>query len=188
MAGLEPGTLLINPESRMIQWDGYIEKQNIANIAFYLMDLHNSDCIKEREDSSYIRMPIKLFINSRGGDVDEMTKLIAIMESIKTPVDTYCTSYNMSAGFIIYIAGRKRYISKHAELMYHQVSCGLRGTVTDIGEDLSRTLRKQLKVEEFVCSRTSIPMQKLIEVRDKKEDWYITPEEAIKLGIATDMF
>ncbi len=45
----------------------------------------------------------------------------------------------------------------------------------------------QNEIESYVKSRTKITDSKLKKIREKKIDWFIHGDEAIKLGVATDI-
>lgn len=52
--------------------------------------------------------PIKIYINSTGGDASGILGLVQIMISSKIPVHTYCMGIAASAAFLIFISGQKR--------------------------------------------------------------------------------
>ena len=83
----------------------------------------------------------KIYINSNGGYVCDMWSLVDIMLNSKTPIYTYSTGYANSCGFLIFIAGTKRFITKHTKMCCHQFSGGAIGMYQDIKEkveDLDR--------------------------------------------------
>lgn len=130
------------------------------------------------------RTPIKIYINTRGGSVDDMWSLIHVIESSQTPIYTYCTGYAYSAGFLIFIAGHKRFMGKHALVMYHILSGGNCGNFKELEAHMELLTGIQDRIEKHVMEKTKIPAHKLKNIRDTKKDWYIRPKEAIKLGIA----
>jgi ATP-dependent Clp protease protease subunit len=116
-----------------------------------------------------------------------MWALIDIMINAKSPIYTYCTGYAMSAGFQIFLAGSKRFVSNHSSLLYHQMSCWRSGKYQDLVEDREEMDYLQNTIEGYVQSRTKITDKKLKEIREKKIGWYIHKDEALELGIATDV-
>ena len=81
-------------------------------LCFNLLYVLQEDNEKDQKQKNYKREPIKLYINSNGGAIDDMWSLIDIMLNSKTPIYTYCTGYAMSAGFLIFLAGSKRFMTK----------------------------------------------------------------------------
>ena len=50
-------------------------------------------------------------------------------------------------------------------------------------ESLEETKRLQKMIEEITLERTNISQKKLTEVLKNKIDWYMTAEEALRLGV-----
>jgi ATP-dependent Clp protease protease subunit len=142
------------------------------------------DDLMADELKEYERPPIKFFINSHGGNLCDMWALVDIMLNSNTPIYTYCTGYAESAGLKIFLAGHKRFVTRHATLMYHQLSAWPAGKYQDLHENQKELEWHQNAIEDYVCSRTKIKQSKLKEVREKKIDWNIHATEAVKLGIA----
>lgn len=112
-----------------------------------------------------------------------MWGLIDIILNSKTPIYTYCTGYAMSAAFNIFLAGHKRYASKHSTFMYHQMSCVRWGKYQDLVEDREEMDYLNKKLEEYVIERTKLTQEKIDEIRTTKKDLYIHPNKALKYGI-----
>jgi len=72
----------------------------------------------------------------------------------KTPVYTYCTGYAMSAAFIAFLSGHKRFMSPHATLMYHQIYCWRAGKYQDFVDDRQQMDHLNEMIENFVISNT----------------------------------
>lgn len=138
-------------------------------------------------DLDYKPKPIKIFIDSYGGAVYQCFGLLAIMEASKTKIHTYVTGAAMSCGFMILIHGHRRFAYKHATPLYHQVSSIAWGTTKDIEENFIETKRLQKKIEELTLSKTKIDKKKLKEVYERKVDWFMTAEEAKKLGVVDEI-
>ena len=75
------------------------------------------------------RTPIKIMINSGGGDVQVMMTIIEAIKISKTPVYTVCFSSAMSAAAEILAAGHKRYALPGTCVMVHSGSCSYGGTM-----------------------------------------------------------
>lgn len=178
---------MFNKDNRIFYISSDIESGEIGAVCNDLINLLIEDDKKEAKEKDFKREPIKMYIQSFGGCIYDMWALIDIMLNSKTPIWTYCTGYAMSAGFKIFLAGRKRFISKHATLLYHQLSSWNQGKYQDMLETQSFLDFEQRLIEEYVISRTNITKDKLKIIREKKIDWYIRCEEAMKLGIAHEI-
>ncbi len=116
-------TIFSSKTDRLFYIYGDINARNCADIAYDISQLNYEDDEKEEKEKNYKRDPIRIYFNSFGGSVYDMWLLVDTILASKTPVYTYCTGYAMSAAFMIFIAGHKRYMSPHATLMYHQIYC-----------------------------------------------------------------
>ena len=78
------------------------------------------------------RTPIRIFIDTCGGDVQIMWSLVNAIKISKTPVYTivYCTA--MSAGAHILAAGHKRFAFPGATILVHSGSCVYGGDVEKV--------------------------------------------------------
>lgn len=127
------------------------------------------------------RKPIKLMIDSGGGDVQVMLAVIKAMNISKTPVHTinYCNA--MSAAGNILAAGHKRYSMPGCIVMVHSGSCQYSGTMEQ-AESMKKygdALVKRAN-DEFL-SRTKIDAKKL--KKKGASDWYLDENEALEYGI-----
>ncbi len=130
------------------------------------------------------REPIKLYINSPGGDIYEGFALIDAIMLSKTPIYTYNVGMCASMGFLIYIAGHKRYTLPHAMFLLHD---GFNGSFSssskflDVAEFSKRYEEEVIKT--YVIEQTKISTEEY----DKhlRVEWYMLPSDAIKLGVAS---
>ena len=180
-------SVFINRDKRLFYLSDDVNNETIGELCFNLLNIIKEDDEKDNKQKNFKREPIKIYINSCGGEVHDMWALIDIMLNAKTPIYTYCTGYAMSAAFNIFLAGNKRFVSKHSVLLYHQIYCWRNGTYQDFIEDRVEMDHMQNEIETYVKDRTEIIEKKLKEIREKKIDWYIHCDEAVKLGIATDI-
>lgn len=119
--------------------------------------------------SSFKREPIILDINSLGGLVYDGLALIATIEQSKTPVITKVNGYAFSMGVLIFLAGHERLISRHASLMYHQVSSEVFGKLKDMEEDLLVTKGLQTKLENYILERSTMTLDNLKKIYRQKK-------------------
>ena len=177
----------VNTEKRIFYIHDEIDEDSMSNVVYNLLFLLNEDNEKERKEKDFKREPINLYINSCGGQVRDMWALVDIMLISKTPIYTHSTGYSDSCAFMIFIAGQKRFITKHTKMCCHQFSGGVRGSYQEIKETVEDFDRQWRDIEEYVLGQTKITKTRLQEVREKKLDWYIYSEESIGLGVATDI-
>ena len=177
-----------NELSRVLYLSSDIDNESTSKIITEILKINEADDASEGSVVGFKREPIKLYVQSFGGSVYDCWALIDIMINTKTPIYTYCTGYAMSCGFLIFLAGDKRFASKHSTFMYHQISIGYDYMeYTRIKEDMHENEFLQGMMERMVLERTYISEDRLREVREKKIDWYIHLAEAVELGVVTEV-
>lgn len=177
--------VLINTDKRIFYIQDGIDNETISKINYWLLWLLEEDETKEQSQKNYERKPIKLYINSNGGYVQDMWSLVDIILNSKTQIDTYCTGYAHSCGLFIFLSGKNRYITKHTLMMYHQISNYLNGTYQKIKESFDNLSISQKQAEEYMIERTNFTQDKLTEIREKKLDYMMFCDELLELGVAT---
>ncbi len=175
------------PRSRNLYLPKQVDQASMNELTKGILEINESDKHLSKLYSvynlEYTPSPIKIFIDSYGGQVYQCFGLIGVMESSDTPVHTIVTGAAMSCGFIILINGHKRFAYNHATPLYHQVSTGFFGKVKDMEEKLEETKRLQSKIEDMTLRLTKISKKKLNDILKNKKDWYMTSESALELGV-----
>lgn len=141
-----------------------------------------------REDKGKLveeRTPIKLMIDSGGGDVQVMLSVVKAMKMSKTPVWTinYCNA--MSAAAEILAAGHKRYSMPGCIVMVHSGSCSYGGTMEQAASTKKYVDALVKRANEEFLARTKISAKTL---KNKgASDWYMDEDEALKYGIIDEV-
>ena len=129
--------------------------------------------------------PIHMYINSPGGSVHDGLAIYDVMKLIKSPIYTYCVGFAASMGAFLLQSGDKRFALPHSRIMIHQPSGGFRGDCQDIqiqAQEIQRT--KDMLVDMMVESSN---MSKEEVLKAIERDNYLTPTEALKLGIIDEI-
>ena len=114
--------------------------------------------------------------------------MIASIKNSKIPVATIVEGKAMSCGVILFSCGTRgyRYITEDATLMVHDVSSGARGKNSEIQASAKETKRLNSKIYSILAGNSNKSerwFEKKITKRGRS-DWFLDPEEAIKLGLA----
>lgn len=175
------------PLDRNIFFCEQVDQESINKVTKRIIEINENDkYLKELYHLSgieYRPKPIKVWIDSYGGNVYQIMGLVGIIEFSETEVYTIATGAAMSCGFVLLISGHKRFALPHATPMYHQVSSIAASTVQDMEEDLNETKRLQKWIEDLTLRRTKISKSKLAEIRKTKFNWFFTQSEMLSYGI-----
>lgn len=151
----------------------------IDTIVYQIMRFNAQDKGKSIED----RLPIKLYINSIGGSVPDGYGLIDAILTSKTPVYTINQAMCASMGFLIFIAGDKRYTMPHAEFLMHDGSNFAMGSTAKMKDRMDFELGElEQMTREYIISRTKIT-EDLYKEKYRME-WYFLPKTAKNYGVA----
>lgn len=137
---------------------------------------------------TYEPKPIRLFIESYGGEVYPTVGLFDVIRASKTPIHTVALGSAMSCGFILLLAGKERYCTKHSTILVHSILSGAMGKIEDMAENMAENERTQKMLDDIVTSSTIINQDKLNSIRKKKQDWYLTAEEAVKYKVVNGIW
>lgn len=129
--------------------------------------------------------PIYLYIHSYGGDLEQSFYFADLCMSSRIPIITVAMGVAMSAGFLIFLAGHKRYAFAHSQLLVHSGSAGFQGTAEQI-EEAQKNYKKMLtEMKTYILSRTSIDEKTFN--KNKTKDWYLTSEELKQYNVIDKM-
>ena len=131
------------------------------------------------------RQPIKVYIDSNGGCLDDTLTMIDAISMSKTPVWTICVGNAYSGGFFTFIAGHKRIAYPLASFLYHE---GSTGNMADAGKfrNFADFYTKQLdQLKDITLKYTKITPEEYQE--HIKDDWWLTANEAINYGICDEI-
>ena len=127
--------------------------------------------------------PIRIFIDSPGGDADAGYAVFDMIRFVKPPVWTIGMGLVASAAAIIQLASpRERRIGlPNSHYLIHQPLSGIRGVATDI-EIHARELDKlRAKINRLIADETGVPPGQV--EKDTDRDYWMNAEEAAKYGL-----
>ncbi|TVY08134.1 ATP-dependent Clp protease proteolytic subunit [Paenibacillus cremeus] len=177
---------LIMNERTLYLFDG-INKSSVKDVIESIIKINQFDEAKDKKEKDYKRTPIELIINSNGGSVYDGLGLIDVIEHSKTPVHTYVYGLAASMSLLIAVSGHKRYSGRLSTFMYHSVSNTIGGHLEHLRNRLDEVQRLQNIYDEYLVSKTNFKLEDLKSVQDHQRDWFMSPEEALKLGIVDEM-
>lgn len=164
-----------------------VSAESVEKIVKGIFEINRYDDRKESEDSEYIREPIKVVVDSYGGNLYCGLLLVNAIENSDTPIHTYCYSKAMSMGFIIFVVGHRRFASPTATLMYHDAGTTLGGTLENIQQGVNQAKRVIKRFDDIIVAYTNIKQSKLDRVKREKKNWYIFGDDAVELGLVDEL-
>lgn len=140
------------------------------------------------EDMNHLE-PIKLMIDSPGGEIVAGLKLYDQIQAMDTPVDIYCTGMAASMAAIILAGGKKghRFIVKHSEVMLHEplISAAtgeITGSATSIQKTAESIMKTKKMIVELLAKHTGQSLKKIQRIVSA-DNCILNAEQAVAFGI-----
>ena len=155
-----------------------IEAEVSTELIKQLLYLNSMDPMKE----------ITLYINSPGGEINSGIALYDCLCIMQAPVRTVCIGIAARMGALIFLAGDRRAMLPHTQLMIHDpYSAG--GPSNQKPLEMEKRLQDLMKIRDTICEiiseRTGKEKQKVQEIT--QYDSYFDAHEALEFGLATEI-
>jgi ATP-dependent Clp protease, protease subunit len=164
-----------------------VNMESAAAIVAQLINWNDEDNEKSLTVLNYQRPPIFMHIMSYGGDVYSAKAIISAIRTTQAPVITWARGCAMSAGFLLFLFGDTRIADKYTTFMIHSLSATADGTMSDMKNDVKQYEKIDAELNEMVTSLTKIKKRELEKMIGQNVDWFMDAEEALKLGVCTQI-
>lgn len=132
------------------------------------------------------QMLIPIYIDSYGGYVDSLAKMIETMDSVPNRFVTVVSGKAMSCGAILLSHGDLRWCGPHSRVMIHNVHSGTWGDAYDKEQGAKETMRMQKHFLGLLAKNCGMTYQQLAskikESISSKEIW-LDAQEAFDFGV-----
>lgn len=153
------------------------DKMNVSMVVRLIVKFNREDAGVEIEK----RKPIKIYINSPGGEVYEGFPLISAIELSKTPVYTYNVGQWSSMAFLIGITGHKRFSLPNMMFLMHDGSDFMYGSSGKVQDEAKFRERYERDVIRAHILRHSRMKETEYEILNRVE-YYMLPDDALSHG------
>lgn len=163
-------------QNRKLYLNEGISQMSVAEIVKSILRYNEEDKGIAPEE----RKPILLYVVSEGGEVDSGFELIDAIQFSKTPVYTINLGYQYSMGFLIGLAGHKRYAAKNAKFLMHDGSNFVYNSGAKAQDQMRFNSRVEERIKEYILSRGNLTSEEY----DAKlrVEWYMFADEAKERG------
>lgn len=153
-----------------------IDQFTVSDIVKHIMQFNKED----RHVAVERRRPILLYVTSNGGEIGAGFELIDVIMNSKTPVYTINLGYQYSMGFLIGLAGHKRYASANAKFLMHDGSNFVWDSGMKAQDRMDFNKKIEGRIKEYVLSRSAVTDEEY----DSKlrVEWYLFADEAKEKG------
>lgn len=149
---------------------------SVVEIVKHIMQFNAEDRLIPVEE----RTPILLYVTSNGGEVDSGFELIDVIQSSKTPVYTINLGYQYSMGFLIGLAGHKRFAMPTAKYLMHDGSNFVFNSGAKAQDQMRFQQRVEGRIKQYVLSRSNVTSEEYDS--NLRVEWYLFADEAKEKG------
>ena len=138
--------------------------------------------IRSHELVGYIEpAPLYLHLNTDGGIIfSAMWAVDTIMASL-VPIYTVVNGRAASAGSIISVVGKKRFMTKHSYMLIHQLRSGVVGKYNDIEQEYQNCNQLMDSITDIYTNHSKLTKEKVRELLNKDHYWDL--ETCLEYGL-----
>lgn len=175
-SSLEEVMMVKDMQQRKIWLHDEIDIETVSGAIHNIYQYNREDADLPVEE----RKPILLYVASNGGSVDAGFALIDAIQTSKTPVYTINTGYWYSMGFLIGLAGKKRFAMPNATFLMHDGSNFIWTSGSKAQDQADFNRRVEARVKQYILDHSTLTSKEY----DKKQrvEWYLFADEAKEKG------
>lgn len=129
--------------------------------------------------------PIYLHITTHGGGIHAAFSAVDCIEQLSLPVYTVADGFVASAGTLLTLAGKKRYITPNAYMLIHELRSGVWGKMTSIDEEYLNLKKVMDHITGYYMKKTNITKKALEKILTKDIIW--NAEECLEKGLVEEI-
>ena len=155
--------------------------ESLLDLVKMIIKCNKADIGKTIEE----RKPIRVYIDSPGGDMCVLWTTLKAIEISKTPIHTinYCTAYSAAADLLA--SGHKRYALPGTSAMVHSGSCMYGGTMEQ-AENMKKHFDKLgKKITDYFLEHTKVDTKTF--KKKAPSDWYMDEDEMLQNGLIDEI-
>jgi ATP-dependent Clp protease protease subunit len=166
-----------------------LKKQEKKAIAAY--NAMKEDLPADRKTNVFVKVPapeyipIKLVLNSPGGQVYAALFAIDEIARMTVPVHTYISGFCASAATLLSLAGKKRYISKHSYMLIHEVRAGFWGKKSSVTDDYENISKLSELLVDLYAEKTKMTREELPAILERDRNW--DAKECLEKGLVDEI-
>ena len=188
----------LEPKDKVLTFFGEIKSATVENAIKEIVKINLSDldyidkcrqwAIENGQNPAPARLtPIQFILSTCGGTCYDGMALHDVIEASSTPVEVICAGKIMSMGLIVALGAKVRKAYRNTTFMIHQVQGVSIGSLREMEDTLTEITRINDMLFRIIQSKTSVTQAHLNDVIQNKRDWFLTAEDALQLGILTEI-
>ena len=172
-----------NQNPLTINYYGAVSTESCMVLAAMLKKMDTKS--RELEIQYDYRFPIKLHMQSLGGELMPSFYICDLIKNIETPVHIYVDGYVASAAASIAVCGDKRFMTRHSSILIHQLKSSSTGKFNEMKEEMSNLNLFMNNLREIFLENTKLT-EKELETLLFSDIW-LPSDKCIEYGIVDEI-
>lgn len=131
-------------------------------------------------------IPIYLHLTTNGGCIHSAFSVVDTIKTLGVPVYTVVEGTVSSAGTLISLAGKKRFIMPNAYMLLHELRSGVWGKMSNIEEEIENLRKMMDHLYSYYEDNTKMTRRTLEKLLTKDVIW--NAQECIKKGVVDEVY
>ena len=145
------------------------EIKDAADSAASALPAKVKDC--ELVDVKVTPKPITLILSTCGGTIHAAWAIVDTVLNSEVEIHTVVSGFVASAGSLVSLAGKRRFMYKHAHMLIHEVRGGSWGKFSDMRDQLENTDKLMTSIVTFYVERTKMDEDTLRGLLSRDRYW-----------------
>lgn len=129
--------------------------------------------------------PIYLYLTTDGGEIYSAMSVVDCIMKLNVPVYTVVDGFVASAGTLISVCGKKRYILPNAYMLIHELRSGVWGKMSEITEEYENLKKMMDHLVTIYTDKTGITKKQLEKLLTKDSIW--NASECLEKGLVDEI-
>lgn len=132
--------------------------------------------------------PIYLHITSPGGDLFAGLRATDMIENSKIPIYTVTEGYAMSAASMMFVVGKKRFMTKNSYLLIHQLRSIEEGKWEDLKDGFLNNEELMNKMKDIYCTKSSGKLKRATLTKILQREKIMGYDDSLKHGLVDELY
>jgi ATP-dependent Clp endopeptidase proteolytic subunit ClpP len=173
--------VLIRTHDNMVFFNADVTKESALALITTLLEVKDTLC-----SNGMYKKTIWLFIHSDGGDLHAGLSVMDHIQNLGIRVCTVIDGFVASAATLIFLAGSKRYVMPHGNILIHQLSTEFWGKYEELQDELANSENLMRTIEDIYREHTSIPHEQVRSLL--RRELYLSADKCLEYKIAHKVY
>ena len=172
-------------ESNHVYFHAEVTRDTVFDLVRHLRKAEE-DCLILGIRHGIRDVPIYLHISSFGGSVFAAFTAMDAIQACRVPVYTIVEGATASAGTLISIVGKRRFITPKSSMLIHQLSAGCWGKMSEIEDEFQNLQEMMTQIRSIYKEYARVPKKELNEIL--KHDIWWDSDKALAYGLVDEIW